>query len=373
MPKILYLVTEDWFFCRHFLPMGRAARSAGFDVTVAARASAAAPQIISEGFRFVEFHNDRGSLGLFEALRNIGRLAAIVRAERPDIVHCISIRMALLGGIATRMGGTRTIVLAPTGLGGLWVRQDPLARLARLTARLALGYGLRRPGTHYLFENVEDPAEFWMNAADSDVSIVDGAGVDPVAFSFSEQPPAPPVKVAIVARMLKSKGIPEAVQATLLARSRGVPVELHLFGQPDPPNRLSVTGEALQAWTANPGIYWHGYTTDSAGVYRDHHVGMLLSWGGEGLPRTLVEAAATGRPILSTDVPGCRELVRDGIEGFLVRPRDVEGTSLALARLAEDRDLRARMGAAARTRFDERFTEHAVRSTMVRLYERFAF
>ena len=167
--------------------------------------------------------------------------------------------------------------------------------------------------------------------------------------------------------MLKPKGIAEAVMATLQARARGVPVELHLFGMPDPANRLSFREEDLKRWTASCGIHWHGQTTDAAAVYRDHNVAMLLSYR-EGLPRTLVEAAAIGRPILTTDVAGCREVVRDGVEGFLVRPGDIEGASLALARLAGDEGLRARMGQAARTRFEERFAEEAVRSTITRLY-----
>ena len=370
MAKILYLVTEDWFFCRHFLPMAHAAKSAGLEVTVAARRSTAAAQIIADGFQFIEFRNDRGSLGPFEAVRSVARLASIVRAQKPDIVHCISLRMALLGGIAARIAGASTVILALTGLGGLWVRQEPAVRLARLITRLAIGYGLRWPGTHYLFENADDPGAFWMRSTDPDVSIVDGAGVDPLAFPCSGQPPAPPIKVAVIARMLEYKGIPEAVKATLLARSSGVPVELHLFGVPDPTNRLSVTHEALTGWTGSSGIHWHGHTTDSAAAYRDHHVAMLLSWGGEGLPRTLVEAAATGRPIITTDVAGCREVVRNGIEGFLVRPCDIESVALALSRLADDEDMRARMGMAARARFDERFTEEAVRGTMAQLYRR---
>ena len=369
VPKILYLATEDWFFYRHFLPMGRAATAAGFNITVAARPSAAVERIVAEGFKFVECDNDRASIRPLEVLRSIARMASIVRAEKPDIVHCISIRTALLGGVAARLTGARVTVLAPTGLGDLWLRQGVAVRLARAVTRLVLGRLFRRPGTHYLFENPDDPLEFGLNTADLDVTIVNGPGVDPAEFAESAEPPGPTLKVAIVARMLKPKGIAEAVAATLEARSRGVPVELHLFGLPDPSNRLSFTEDDLKDWGKHGGIHWHGQTTDAAGVYREHHVAMLLSYR-EGLPRALVEAAAIGRPIIATDVAGCREVVRDGIEGFLVKPGDIESVRLALARLAEDAELRARMGRAARNRFEERFTEASVRSTITELYQR---
>ena len=369
MPKVLYLATEDWFFCRHFLPMGRAATAAGFNVTVAARPSAAVERIVAEGFKFVACNNDRASLGLLEVLRSMAKMISIVRAEKPDIVHCISIRTALLGGAAARLAGARVIVLAPTGLGDLWLRQGVVVRIARAVTRIALSRFFRRPGTHYLFENSDDLREFGLEPRDPDVTIVNGAGVNPAEFAWSAEPPGPPLKVAIVARMLKPKGIAEAVAATLEARSRGVPVELHLFGLPDPSNRLSYTEDDLKRWAENGGVYWHGQATDVAAVYRQHHVGMLLSYR-EGLPRTLVEAAAIGRPIIATDVAGCREIVRDGIEGLLVKPGDVESVCLALARLAEDKTLRAQMGNAARTRFEERFTEAAVCSTIIDLYQR---
>ena len=369
MPKVLYLATEDWFFCRHFLPMGRAAASAGFDVTVAAKASTAIERIRAEGFTFVACNNNRRSLGVFEIVRSVARIAAIIRAEKPDIVHCISIRTALLGGAAARLAGARLLVLAPTGLGDLWLRQGIVVSLARGITRFALSRFFRRSGTHYLFENTDDLREFGLKADDIDVTIVNGAGVNPDEFAKSDEPPAKILKVAVVARMLKPKGIAEAVAATLQARSRGTPVELHLFGLPDPSNRLSYAEDDLKQWADHCGIYWHGQTKDPAAVYRQHHVAMLLSYR-EGLPRTLVEAAAIGRPIITTDVAGCREVVRDEIEGFLVTPGDLERVCLLLARLAEDEDLRARMGRAARQRFEERFTEAAVCSTVTDLYQR---
>jgi glycosyltransferase involved in cell wall biosynthesis len=217
-----------------------------------------------------------------------------------------------------------------------------------------------------LFENADDPAEFGLDAADG-VTLVGGAGVDPVEFHVALEPPAPPVKLAVVARMVRTKGIAEAVAAIHLARAQGAPVELHLFGPPDPSNRRSFTEAELREWSAQPGIHWHGSTEDIARVWREQHVAMLLSYR-EGLPRCLVEAAAVGRPIVASDVTGCRELVRDGVEGYLVPLGDIGAAATAVARLASDAGLRARLGAAAHRRFRERFTEDAVKGVVGGLY-----
>jgi glycosyltransferase involved in cell wall biosynthesis len=168
--------------------------------------------------------------------------------------------------------------------------------------------------------------------------------------------------------MIWPKGIAEAVEAARYARALGAPIELHLFGGLDPSNRRSIDEAVLREWSAEPGITWHGPTADVPRVWREHHVALFLSYYREGLPRTLVEAAAAGRPIVTTDVTGCRDVVRDGIEGILVPPRDSEAAGRALARLAGDPALRARMGAAANRRFREQFTEAAVQRVVGGLY-----
>jgi glycosyltransferase involved in cell wall biosynthesis len=167
--------------------------------------------------------------------------------------------------------------------------------------------------------------------------------------------------------MIKPKGIAQAVAAVRRARALGAAVELHLFGAPDPSNRTTYAEADLQRWAAEPGICWHGATDDVARVHREHHIAMLLSVR-EGLPKSLVEAAAAGRPIVATDVPGCREVVRDGHEGCLVPFGDIDAAAQALVRLAGDRGLRLRLGAAAHARFQQRFTVAAVKTVFIQLY-----
>jgi glycosyltransferase involved in cell wall biosynthesis len=370
MPKLLYLVTEDWFFVSHFLPMARTARAAGFEVVVATRVRDHAARMEAEGCRVVPLEGERSSVGPLAVMREFFRVVKIVRAERPDIVHCIALRMVALGGLAARFGGAKRLVLAPTGLGLLWSEDSAVNRFARALLRFVIGRWLRGGETRYLFENSDDPREFGLEHSPA-VTIVPGAGVDPADFPALPEPPAPPLRVAVVARMIEAKGIADAVAAVRRARELGAPVELDLYGAPDPSNRRSCSEADLRQWSREPGIRWHGPVADVAEVWRTHHVAMLLTWYREGVPRSLIEAAASARPIVTTDAPGCRDLVRDAQEGILVPLRDIEAAARAVAALAADAGLRVRLGRGAHARFSERFTEAAVRAAVGTVYAAF--
>lgn len=368
MPKLLFVVTEDWFFVSHFMPMARAAQAAGFDVAVATRLRKHGEALAAAGLRAIPVEAERASLDPGNLAQTFFRLVQVIRRERPDVVHCIALKSVVLGGLAARLAATNAIILAPTGLGELWVGEGMRYRLVRAAIRTIVRAGLRARHIRYVFENRDDPAEFGLTPDSGAVTIVGGAGVDPQAFPPAPEPAAPPVKIAVIARMIFPKGIAEAVEATRFARAAGAPVELHLFGEPDPSNRQSIPRELLEAWSAEPGIAWHGSTKDVAGVWREHHVAMLLSYYREGLPRTLLEAAAAGRPILTTDVTGCREIVRDGVEGLLVPPGDPHAAARALAALARDPTLRRRLGQNARAHVETRFTEAAIMRAVGTLY-----
>jgi glycosyltransferase involved in cell wall biosynthesis len=367
MPKILYFVAEDWAFVSHFRSMAQAARACGLDVVIATRVHQHAEVIVGWGYKVVRLESPRGSLNPLVLLQSVSEMVRIIRTEQPTIVHCISLPMAVLGGVAARAARRPDIILALTGLGYVWVESGPVAAVVRAVVRRIIGYLLGHPGTVCVFENAEDPREFGLDPSDPRVVLVGGAGVDPQGFQCGPEPPAPPVKVALLARMIRPKGVAEAVAAVQRARALGAAVELHLYGVPDPSNRTSYTEADLRRWASEPGINWHGSTDDVARVHREHHVTMLLSVR-EGLPKCLVEAAAAGRPIVATDVPGCREVVRQGREGFLVPVGDTDAAARALVQLAGDRALRLRLGAAANVRFQERFTLAAVEAAFARLY-----
>jgi glycosyltransferase involved in cell wall biosynthesis len=282
-------------------------------------------------------------------------------------VHCVSLPLAILGGLAARVTRQRQVVLAVTGLGFAWIERGAISALLRATARAVIRKLLRHRGTVCVFENTEDPREFGLALTDPRVTVVGGAGVDPQAYQCGAEPGAPPVRIAVLARMIKPKGIAESVAAVQRARSLGADVELDLYGVPDPSNPTSYAEGDLQRWSAEPGIHWRGASANVAKVLCEHHIVMLLS-AREGLPRCLVEAAAAGRPIIASDVAGCREVVRDGREGYLVPFGDINATARALVKLAGDGELRWRLGAAANARFHARFTAAAVKAAFANLY-----
>ncbi|ACL60198.1 glycosyltransferase [Methylobacterium nodulans] len=365
---IAFVVTEDWFFASHFLPMAHAAVVAGHDVAVVTRVRAHREAIEATGARVVALDAERSSLNPMAAGYAAGQLAAILKALRADLVHCIALRGILVGGAAAALAGIPRRVYALTGLGLVGARQDRAGRLARTALRHLIRGPLETARTRYLFENPDDAALLGLDPAEARVTIVGGAGIDPAIWVPAPLPPQPPLRVALVARMLWSKGVDTAVAAVRLARAGGAPVELGLYGAPDPSNRRAIPEATLRDWSRD-GVAWHGPTADVAAIHAASHVACLPSRGGEGLPRTLLEGAACGRALLTTAVPGCRSLVRDGVEGLVVPPDDPPALAAALARLAADPALVASMGAAARRRILEGgFTEEAVAGAVARLH-----
>jgi len=365
--KLVFVITEDWFFASHFLPMARAARELGLDVSVVARVRSHRDVIEATGAKVIPLEAERRSLNPMAAGYAAGQLAAILKSEKADLVHCIALKGILVGGFAAAMAGIPRRVYALTGSGFLGARTDLVARLSQRAVRL-LVRGLETGKTRYVFENTDDPRLLGLDPASDRVTILGGAGVDPDRLRPSPLPSQPPLKVAVVARMLWSKGIDVAVEAVRTARAQGAAVELSLYGAPDPSNPKAIPEETLKTWSAEPSIAWHGATRDVAAVWRGHHVACLPSRGGEGLPRTLLEAAACGRAIVTTDVPGCRTLVRDGVEGRLVPPGDPGSLAEALVALSQEPDRVARMGEAARARVLDGFTERDVIDGVKRLY-----
>jgi len=367
-PLLAFLITEDWFFASHFLPMARAAREMGLDVIIITRVREHRAALEATGARVIALEAERRSLNPLAVLANVARLTAILKREKPDILHMVALRSILVGGAAARRAGVARRVFALTGLGFLGARKDALGAHAARAIRALVRGPLENARTRYLFENPDDAAGLDLAPDDPRVVIVGGAGVDPEQFTPAPQPGGPTLRVAVVARMLWSKGVDLAVEAVRIAQAQGADVALSLYGAPDPSNPRAIPEQTLREWNARPGVTWHGRTSDIAGVWRDHHVALLPSRGGEGLPRTLLEAAACGRAIVTTDVPGCRLFVRDGVDGFIAPPDDAAALADILVRLAGDRDRVLACGAAARERLLSGFTERHVMARVKAMY-----
>jgi glycosyltransferase involved in cell wall biosynthesis len=374
-PKLLFLVTEDWYFCSHRLPAARAARAAGFDVVVATRVRAHGDRICDEGFALRPIGWRRRGDGVLGAAWAISEIAGLYRAEQPDLVHHIALKSVLFGGIALRRAfpapeRAPVAIDSIMGLGSGFSAASFAARLRRPSLGIALRLAVGGERSWVVVQNPEDrDALMTLGIAPRRIVMIRGSGVDCNHFRPLPDPDATTVTVALVSRMLRAKGVLDAVAAIRLLRGRGLPVELLLVGPTDPDNRGSLTAEALVSLRADHGIEWLGPVADVRAVWRRAAIAVLPSTYGEGVPKALLEAAACARPIIASDVPGCREIVRPGETGLLVPPRDIQALAEAIAALAGDPMRRKAMGRAARELVECEFGEDIVASETLAVYD----
>ena len=366
-PVLLYLVTEDWYFWSHRLPIARAARAAGWDVMVATRVAKHGERIRREGFRLVPIGLRRRSLAPWPEAAAIAELARLYRRERPDLVHHVAMKPALYGSLAAALTGVPAVVNALAGMGYVFTSSEVKARLLRPLIRTAFRWLLDRPNSRLILQNPDDIAAMTKGTVTAErVALIRGSGVDTQIFRPREEPGGTPVAV-MVSRMLWHKGAGELVEAARLLRRRGVPLRVVLVGPPDPDNPASIPERQLRDWDASGDVAWWGERSDIAEIWAKGQIAVLPSHR-EGLPKSLLEAAACGRPMIAADVSGCREIVRDGLTGLLVPPRDPESLADALERLARDPGLRRRLGAAARDLVERELSEEAVVAQTLALY-----
>jgi glycosyltransferase involved in cell wall biosynthesis len=355
-PKLLFLVTEDWYFCSHRLPVARAARDAGFAVTVATRVRDHGAQIRGEGFALVPLGWRRSRDGVPGGLRAIAEIVRVYRHERPDILYHVALKPALFGGVAARLafpfGTGPAIVSAIMGLG---------TSASAGWRRRALGGALRLVAGRgeVIVQNAEDRVALMRCGFDpARVALIRGSGVD--TAHFAALPQSEGCAVALVGRMLRSKGVLDAVAAVRMLRAQGLAVDLLLAGAADPDSRDSLSESELAALAREPGMEWLGHVEDVREVWRRAAIALLPSSYGEGVPKALLEAASCARPIIASDRPGCRDVVVNGETGLLVPSGDVPALAAAIRRLAADPQARARMGAASRARVIAEFGEATV-------------
>ena len=372
-PVLLYLVTEDWYFCSHRLPVARAARAAGWDVAVATRVTSHGDSIRQEGFRLIPIKMRRRSLAPWREIAAVVELLRLYRRERPDLAHHVGMKPVLYGSFAAAFTGVPAVVNALAGLGYVFTSTRLKARMVRPLVKLAFRWLLDRKNSRVILQNPDDVAAMTgatlvgATLAAERVALIRGSGVDIEAFAAKTEPEGDPVAV-MVSRMLWDKGVGELVQAARLLRERGVALKVVLVGPPDPENPASIPERQLRDWDASGDVAWWGERSDVAKIWADSHIAVLPSYYGEGVPKALLEAAASGRPMLATDMPGCREIVVDGATGILVPPRDVAALAGGLEALARDKPRRQRLGAAARGLVEREFSEALVVERTLALY-----
>lgn len=365
--KILYVTTQDWVFIGNRLPMARAARDAGFDVHVATAVDKAGSAILAEGFSLhpIPFRRGLSPMAIFStivALRNIKR------ALRPDLVHHVGLQICVPGGLSS-LGMTAPQINAMTGLGYTFTGTTLGARSLRAVVSVVLRFLLNRTNSVTLVQNPDDRHALKDAGIDPQkISLIPGSGVDTDALQPMAEPDGP-VTIGFAGRLLFEKGIRALVAAHRILRARGVDVNLLIAGEPDPRNPASVTFEEAQRWNEEPGIEWLGHIEDISGLWKRSHVAALPSHR-EGLPISLLEAAACGKPMIATDAPGCREIVIDRQTGLLVPIENPDALAAAIAELAASKDLRERYGAAARKLVVEKMSAKSIGVQTVALYQK---
>lgn len=362
-PRLLFVVTEDWYFLSHRLALAKAALAAGFEVAVATRLANHGVPIMDAGVRVIPLAIDRGGMNPLRDGVTIARLAWLYRREQPDIVHHVAMKPVLYGSVAARAAGVRRVVNALAGMGWLFTAERSGRRgLPALVGRF-LKHALK--STFVIVQNPEDAAAVarWNPGA---IRVIRGAGVDCAAFVPTPTPPEPPL-IVLPARMLFDKGVNEFVAAARMTRASGPAARFALVGAPDARNPASIPAAQLAAWRDEGAIEWWGHREDMAAVYAQAHLVCLPSYR-EGLPKSLLEAAACGLPIIATDVPGCREVVRDGYNGLLVPVRDAAALSAALSRLIAEPNTRRLMGARGRQLAKQEFAQERIISQTIDVY-----
>ena len=367
-PKILFFIAEDWSFYSHFLARAIAAREAGFDVVVVARENDLGKKIRDHGLKFVPFPISRRGVNPFRELLTVFRLIAIYRNERPTLVHHIALKPIMYGSLAALFSGRPKIVNAPIGLGFMFSSSSWKARVLRPLARLGLKMLLNPKGSRVVFENGDDLGSFVSEGMvrASEAVLIRGAGVDTDLFSFIPEPDGIPV-VILTARMLWDKGVGEYVEAARLLHDRGCRARFLLAGKPDEENPAAIPFQVLKGWQDEGVVEWLGHREDIPALLAQSHVVCLPSYR-EGLPKSLLEGLSTGRAIVATDVPGCREAVRDGVNGYLVPAKDVLALANALEKLINDRVLREAMGVESRKLAESEFISARIEAETLDVY-----
>ncbi|MEM8628149.1 MAG: glycosyltransferase family 4 protein [Pseudomonadota bacterium] len=420
--KFFILITEDWFAASHFKPLIRAAlevvRPHGGTVHLVTRRDKRADELAELGAEIIDFDFARGPIRALTDTAVLLRLITLLARHKPDVVHAVALKPIALTLAArkiiaipqvafhltgTGLAGTLTTQPSPNGAnrapavtnaGGHDTKPANTPATARHLTRGSYGFVLKRlagalqasnrsisaqtsarsrphKSVHLFVENEDDVDLLQLSpkVKSSQVTLLGGAGVDPDAFPAAPLPPTGPLTIAFVGRMVWSKGLHVLKSAHDDLIAQGRTINLVLVGAPDPANPNAIPEATLQQWCATPHVTGTGWTSDVRSIWQTAHVCVVPSLGGEGLPRSLLEAAACGRAIIASDVPGCRRFVRDGTEGLVVPPGDTDALATAIATLDDDRALLKRNADAARARLLDGFTEADVERAVVGAYQ----
>jgi glycosyltransferase involved in cell wall biosynthesis len=368
-PRLVYLVTEDWYFVSHRLKLAEAARDKGFDVTVVTNVARHGDIIRKAGLNLVALDLDRSGTNPLADASTVRKIVGLYRRLRPDIVHHVAMKPVLYGSIAARIARVPGIVNALMGLGYVFTSEHLKAKTLRPVIAAALRQATSSANSRVIVQNRDDAQQLVAQrlARPEQLRVIRGSGVDPDEYVPTPLPAGRP-RVVLPARLLRDKGVIEFVEAARLLKRQGVDAEFVLAGAPDRVNPASLTEADINAWVREGVVTALGWRDDMPAVLAGATIVCLPSYR-EGLPKALLEAAAVARPIVATDVPGCREIVVPGENGWLVPPRDSVALAQALRQALGDPGLCAKYGARGREMIETRFAAKMVIGETLAVYD----
>ncbi|MDP2715682.1 glycosyltransferase family 4 protein [Rheinheimera sp.] len=365
--KLLFVVNVDWFFLSHRLPIALAAQAAGYEVNIACQLTAKGEAIKGYGFILHNLPLERSGTSVFKEFKTLVAIKRVIKLSRPDIIHAVTIKPVLYTGLATLFSKIPK-VSSISGLGFVFISEGLKARLVRVFISFLYRLALRHRKSRVIFQNPTD-RDLFISAgiiSANQAIMIRGSGVNFAEYPFSEEPQGKPVAM-LLARLLTDKGVLEFVEAAKLLRASNISCRLVLVGDVDE-NPKSVSQAQLNSWVGQQLIEYWGFSSDVAASYRQANIVVLPSYR-EGLPKSLIEAAACGRAVITTDVPGCRDAITPDVTGLLVPVKDSAALAGAIEKLVNDSDLRLSFGVAGRRLAEREFDINSVVNKHFAIYE----
>ena len=366
--RLIYIVSEDWVFVSHRLTLAKQAIKDGYDVTAITNISNHEDVLLSAGLKVFNINFCRSFKRPFSDIHSIYQLIKLFRLLKPEVIHNVGLKISLISSIAAFIARVPVAINAYTGLGYVFSSNDMLARVIRLLLNSPLKYLNHRASTWVVFQNEDDEALFEnSNLINKERTLlIKGSGVDVNEFPFSDELPGQ-LKVMLASRLLWDKGVGEFIEASRQLKISYPEVTFVLVGDVDEQNPLSLTKEIIDSWVNEGFIEWWGHKQNMPEVLKLAHIVALPSYR-EGLPKVLLEAASIGRALVATDVPGCREIVRDGVNGFLVQAKESKCLAEAIEKLILNKELRTQMGLKSREIIETELSSEIINKQFIELY-----
>jgi glycosyltransferase involved in cell wall biosynthesis len=367
--RLLIVVNTSDFFLSHRLPIAIAAKKAGYDVHVASAISDSIKEIQSRGLVHHALPITRSGKNPFKEIKTIYEMWRLMRNLRPKIVHLITVKPVVYGGIAARMARVPSVIAAVSGLGTVFMAKGGINRVIRLFVKVLYRISLGHKNIRVIFQNPCDrEALLGLGVLNSENTLmIRGSGVALEDYSYQPEALGRPV-VVFASRLLIDKGVREFVEAARQLHTRGVKALFWIIGSPDPGNPSTIQDDEVMDWRQEGDVQLLGFRRDIPRLFEKANIVVLPSYYGEGLPKVLIEAAACGRAVVTTDRPGCRHAIEPGRTGLLVPARDPVALSYAIEKLILDTDLRQRMGRAGRELAEREFGIEKVVNAHLKAY-----